>query len=138
MTAAQRAITAAKALPMFEAAAKQRMSAGGKKKGGADSPTHRARTDAAAVFKVGEKAVQQAKALLADAPDLARQVTDCALSVAAAYQQLQQRQERQRQEAKDTEADRFARVLPTCDGWPGASTPIPDTAGRLDRVIPRY
>jgi hypothetical protein len=101
MTAAQRAIVAARSLPMFEAAAKQRQ---GKKTSATNSGRpRRATDDASKVFKVGVNAVQQAKALLIDAPDLAQQVEACVFSVAAAYQQLQQRQERQRQEAKDAE-----------------------------------
>jgi hypothetical protein len=73
LTAAQRAIVAARALPMFEEAAKKRMAEGGKSKskGGTDNATHRARDDASKVFKVGVNAVQQAKALLAEAADLA-------------------------------------------------------------------
>jgi hypothetical protein len=40
---------------------------------------------------VGKNAVQQAKALLTEAPDLASQVEACNLSLAAAYEQLHER-----------------------------------------------
>jgi hypothetical protein len=43
------------------------------------------RQKVAKTFKVGEKYVQQAKALREDAPDLAGQVESCSLSLAAAY-----------------------------------------------------
>jgi hypothetical protein len=58
LTTAQRAIVAAKALPMFEELAKQRMAEGGKSKGkgGTVSATHRARDDANKTFKVGHNA----------------------------------------------------------------------------------
>jgi hypothetical protein len=85
LTAAQRAIVAARALPLFEAAGLARKSEGGKNKGktGGNSATpHRSRDDAAKVFKVGPDSVQQAKALLAEAPDLAVQVEGCTLSLA--------------------------------------------------------
>jgi hypothetical protein len=75
MTAGQRAIVAAKALPPFEEAAKERMSEGGKNKGGTNGATlRRSRDDVAKVFKVGVNQVQQAKALLANAADLAERV----------------------------------------------------------------
>jgi hypothetical protein len=69
LTAGQRAIVAAKALPMFEDAADKRAKGG--KTLGTNSAASRARDDASKVFKVGVNAVQQAKALLAEAPDLA-------------------------------------------------------------------
>jgi hypothetical protein len=73
MTAGQRAIVAARAMPMFEEAAKASMVEGGKSKGkpGSVLPSRQSRDDAAAVFKVGKNSVQQAKAVLAGAPDLA-------------------------------------------------------------------
>lgn len=102
MTAAQRAITAARALPMFETAADQRKKAG--KRLGTDSAQGRkSRDDAAKVFKVGVNAVQQAKAILTSAPDLASQVEACALSLAAAYQQLQERDKEERRKLREAE-----------------------------------
>lgn len=100
LTAAQRAIVAARALPVFEKQAKERMAAGGKKKGMPEQG-RASREDAASVFKVGKNAVQQAKALLSEAPDLAEQVEGCALSLQAAYEQLQQRREQNKQKARD-------------------------------------
>jgi len=75
LTAAQRAMSAAKALPMFEALPRH----GGDRKSNQAArsvPLGRSRDDAARVFKVGVNAVQQAKAILAEAPDLAAQVED--------------------------------------------------------------
>jgi hypothetical protein len=68
MTAGQRAIVAARSLPAFEEAARKRQTSGR-----AQAEGRRSRDDAARVFKVGKDAVQQAKALLAEAPDLASQ-----------------------------------------------------------------
>jgi hypothetical protein len=102
LTAGQRAIVAAKALPMFEEMAKARMAEGGKRKGGPNGATpHRSRDDVAAIFKVGKNYVQQAKALHADAPDLAEQVECCALSLAAAYEAMQERDRKAAQKARD-------------------------------------
>jgi hypothetical protein len=53
------------------------------------------RKTVAAQFKVGEVSVQQAKALLAEAPDLAQQVDASALSLAAGYEAIQKRRQRQ-------------------------------------------
>jgi hypothetical protein len=76
---------------MFEEMAHKRRlagaSEGGKRKGVEKSfppPKHRARDDAAKVFKVNDKWIQQAKALLAEAPDLAGQVEACTTSLASA------------------------------------------------------
>jgi hypothetical protein len=103
LTAGQRAIVAAKSLPMFEEMAKARMAEGGKRKGGTNNATpHRARDDAARVFKVGSNAVQQAKALRADAPDLAEQVECRALSLAAAYEAMQERDRKAAQKSRHT------------------------------------
>jgi hypothetical protein len=63
MTAGQRAIVAARALPVFEGAAGKRMKAG--KTLGPDRAGGRARDDVAKVFKVGHNAIQQAKAVVA-------------------------------------------------------------------------
>ncbi len=62
---------AARALPHFEEEAEKRKKAG--KTIGPNGAGGRSRDDAAAVFKVGKNQVQQAKALLAEAPDLAVQ-----------------------------------------------------------------
>jgi hypothetical protein len=59
---------------LFEEVAKKRMAEGGKNKGGEKRPTRRAREDAAKVFKVSDKYVQQAKAVVLGTPDLAAQV----------------------------------------------------------------
>ena len=86
LTAGQRAIVAAKALPMFEEAGHQRKVDGAKKKD-MNGQCRTSRDDASKVFKVGVNAVQQAKALLSDAPDLADQVSACTVSLAGAYEQ---------------------------------------------------
>jgi hypothetical protein len=102
LTAAQRAIVAARSLPMFEDAAKARMlsgksadgEAGGRgraKPSGSTSQRVSSRESAGIIFKVSDKSVQQAKAVLAEAPDLASQVETCALSLAAAYDECQDR-----------------------------------------------
>jgi hypothetical protein len=57
----------------------------------------------AVIFKVSNKSIQQAKAILDDATDLADQVESCALSLAAAYEELQSRKAQSRQKAKDAE-----------------------------------
>jgi hypothetical protein len=80
LTAAQRAVVAARALEHIPER-RGRPSAGEK----VDGPSILSRQSVSQVFKVGEKAVRQAKALLADAPDLAAQVGSCTLSLAAAY-----------------------------------------------------
>ena len=88
LTAAQRAIVAARAM---ETMPDRR---GGDRKSdqkGKTSPSGRARDVVANEFKVSDKAVQQAKALLSDAPDLVQQVESCTLSLAAAYEELQDR-----------------------------------------------
>jgi hypothetical protein len=72
LTAGQRAIVAARALPMFEDAADKR------KKSGTSVPDRdkgRSTKQAATQFKVGWNAVSQAKALLANAADLAERVS---------------------------------------------------------------
>src|SRR5262249_40909954 len=55
----------------------------------------------ARAFKVGVNSVQQAKALLAEAPDLADQVADCTLSLAGAMEALQGRRKDTAKKAKD-------------------------------------
>jgi hypothetical protein len=59
------------------------------------------RGNVSTVFKVSDKSVQQAKALLAEAPDLAAQVEACALSLAAAYEELQDRRRQVAQKERD-------------------------------------
>lgn len=105
LTAAQRAISAARALPMLEAArAKNR---GGDRRG-KDQPARsvqvgNSRDDASKIFKVGVNAVQQAKAVLQDAPDLAQQVENCTTSLVSAYETVQQRRREARQRERDAE-----------------------------------
>jgi hypothetical protein len=102
LTRAQRAIVAARALPAFEEEALKRKAEGGRSKTVLNNgKPRRSAADAATVFKVGRQAVEQAKALLASAQDLAEQVESCALSLAAAYEQLQQRRRDATQKVKD-------------------------------------
>ena len=106
MTAAQRAIVAARALPEFEKEAKKRMSQGGKNKGnGKVVPIRdhlgRSNEQAASVFKVGKNQVSQAKALLNGASDLVEQVEACTISLAAAYEKMQERDRNTIREKKD-------------------------------------
>jgi len=114
---------AARALPMYEELANNRMSEGGKKKGSTNSATHRARDDASKVFKVGVNAVQQAKALVTEAADLAEQVEWSNLSLAAAYEELQNR--RRENALKEKHATRLAGLADAC---PGHSRCKPSTA----------
>src|SRR5262245_26122610 len=78
LTAGQRAIVAARALDVVA------NSHGGDRKSSART-VHLKRDDVAKAFKVGVNSVQQAKALLSKAPDLARQVEARTLSLADAY-----------------------------------------------------
>lgn len=61
------------------------------------------RKNLAAQFKVSEKPIQQAKAILAEAPDLVAQVDSGALFLGAAYDQLQSRRSQSAQKSKDAE-----------------------------------
>jgi ParB-like chromosome segregation protein Spo0J len=88
LTAAQRAIAAARCMDQT-----QKQSRNGRK-------------TVAGQFKVGQVSVQQAKAILAEAPDLAAQVEGSALSLAAAYEKLQQRRNEASQAARDAELAR--------------------------------
>jgi hypothetical protein len=117
LTAAQRAIVAARTLPLFEEAARKRQEtgvsvdgeAGGrgrKKTSGQNCPEVLSAEQAGKPFKVSATYVKQAKALLADAPDLAVQVEACALSLANAYHDLQGRKQRSAQ--RDKAAERTA------------------------------
>ncbi|MFO0843280.1 MAG: hypothetical protein U0797_12935 [Gemmataceae bacterium] len=96
LTAAQRAIVAARAMEQMP----ERRGRPGKD---GKSSHVLSRDIVSAQFKVSDKAVQQAKALLTDAPDLANQVETCALYLAAAYDQLQERRKQAAQKAKDAE-----------------------------------
>jgi hypothetical protein len=70
LTAGQRAIVGARALPMFEAT-----KVNGRPKKGAQTGHHsKSRDDASKVFKVSKNLIQQAKALLTEALDLVTQV----------------------------------------------------------------
>lgn len=73
LTASQKAACAAEAIEMFEAAAKKRMSDGGKARGGRSatpSSPRKARDDAAAAFGASPRSVQDAKKLKQSAPEL--------------------------------------------------------------------
>jgi hypothetical protein len=52
-------------------------------------------------FRNSDKSIRQAKELLAEAADLAEQVQACTLSLAAAYEQLQDRRNKAAQKARD-------------------------------------
>ncbi len=98
VTAAQRAIVAARALKQFP----ERRGGDRTKQPGKTSPVApRSREIVAKEFKVSDKSVQQAMALLDEAPDLVTQVEACALSLAAAYAQHQAREAAKEQERKD-------------------------------------
>jgi hypothetical protein len=82
LTAAQRAVAAARCMnhtPLSRAGRKQ----------------------LASRFRVGENAVQQARALLEEAPDLLARVESCESSLAAAYQELQGRRQPAAQRGQD-------------------------------------
>jgi hypothetical protein len=96
LTAGQRAIVAAKSLSLFESTKKP-----GPKSGTNSATSGRSREDAARVFKVGVNAIQQAKALLSEAADLAVQVESAASSLMASYEELQERRRAAAQKAKD-------------------------------------
>src|SRR5262245_28436610 len=81
--AAQRAIVAAKALAEMP----ERRGGDMRKQSGLTGHICRSREYIASIFKVGKNQVQQAKALLAESPDLADQVSSCAVSLADAYEQ---------------------------------------------------
>jgi hypothetical protein len=114
LTAAQRAVVAARTLPLFEEAARKRQEtgksvdgeAGGrgrKKTSGQNCPEVLSAEQAGKPFKVSGTYVKQAKALLAEAADLVTQVVGCSLSLTAAYEQLQDRRQQTKQKAKDAE-----------------------------------
>lgn len=100
MTPAQRAMVAAKAWEKFP---EQR---GRPKKSAESRPNKglRPRDVLAKTFKVNKDSVQQAKAILAEASDLAEKVATCALSLADAWGELEHRREeedrRQKEEAR--------------------------------------
>jgi ParB-like chromosome segregation protein Spo0J len=96
LTAAQRAIVAARALEQMP----ERRGRPGK-----DGKTSHvlSRDLAASTFKVSDKSVQQAKAVLAEAPDLAAQVESCAISLASAYEQTQGRKKESERKTKSAE-----------------------------------
>lgn len=96
LTAAQRAIVAARTLEQMP-----ERRGGDRTKGKVDGQSTLSRQSLARTFKVGEKAIQQAKALLTEAPDLASQVEACAVSLLDAYEQLQKRRREQAQKERD-------------------------------------
>jgi hypothetical protein len=98
LTAGQRAMAAARALPLYEKAAAERAKAG--KTPGPDRAGGRSRDGVAAQFKVGHNQVQWAKALLRDAPDLVAGVL-VGLPIEAKYRELQERRAAARQREKD-------------------------------------
>lgn len=113
LTAAQRAIVAAKSIaPFEEAATKRRLTgksvdgeAGGrgkKKEPVSGSQTQfRSTVEVGKMFKVHKDSVQQAKALLAESPDLAGQVEACTTSLKAAWDDLQRRRAEAQQKQRD-------------------------------------
>jgi hypothetical protein len=102
LTEAQRATIAAKTLPMFEAAAKERMLLGKKTEPNpvADLPqgqgVGKAREHAAKQFNVSPRSVQTAKQIEKQAPDLAEEVTAGRLSLNGAAKKLKEREETRR------------------------------------------
>ena len=61
----------------------------------------KSREELSAVFKVSDKSIQQAKALLEEAPDLATQVESCTASLAAAYDELKGRRDAAERKKRD-------------------------------------
>jgi hypothetical protein len=59
--------------------------------------------DLAKHFRASNSSISQARDLLYSAPDLAAQVESCSLSLADAYQQLQERKKQSAQKARDAE-----------------------------------
>lgn len=103
LTQAQRAIVAARALPHFEEERATNRGGDTKRHSGKTSPNGRARDDVGKVFKVSDKSVQQAKALLTDAPDLATQVEGGAMPLATAYEQHVERKKQAAVRTKQAE-----------------------------------
>jgi ParB-like chromosome segregation protein Spo0J len=100
LTAGQRALVAARALPMFEELRRKRMAQGGRTKVCTNGADLLSREQAGKLFKAGVNQVQQAKALLKEAPDLAAQVETKVLNITAAYAVHQQREEDRRRKEK--------------------------------------
>jgi hypothetical protein len=90
LTAAQRAIVAARAMPTFERLAEQRQTSGKKLTKG---ETRRAADDASKAFKVNSTYIFNAKALLAEASELAAHVEDGTTSLATALEQLKKKRD---------------------------------------------
>ena len=100
LTAAQRAIVAAKAMDA------QGTTWGGDRKSSGGSHHlngQKSRDVVAKIFKVGPQSIQQAKALHDEAPDLIAQVESCTLSLAAAYEELQERRQQTKQRERDAQ-----------------------------------
>ena len=111
MTPSQRAIVAAKAM---RAMPERRGRPG---KGGKSSHVFgETRGVVAKTFKVSDKYVQYARAVLDEASDLAERVEVATLPLAAAYEEFQERQKRVRQEKKDRErVSEFAEAISNGD-----------------------
>lgn len=113
LTAGQRALIAVRQEPIFaELARKRQLDAGkhgseggrGRKKAnpGAERPAHpKTRDMLAKIHRVNKEAIQQAKALLAESPDLVEQVDQGLLDITSAYEQLQERRKQARQKQQD-------------------------------------
>jgi hypothetical protein len=98
LTAGQRAIVAARVL---EEMPERRGGDQRKQNGKTSHLAPLSREVVAGKFKVSDKFVQQARALLSDAPDLAEQVENNTLSLASAYAEVQRRRQDVRQKAQD-------------------------------------
>jgi hypothetical protein len=101
LTASQRAVVAAEFL---EEMPERR--GGDRTKGKVPEPgtlNGRSRDDLAERFKVGKNLIQQAKALLAEAPLLARQVKDRTATLTEAYDELKEQRAEAARKARDAE-----------------------------------
>lgn len=97
MTAAQRAIVAARVLEKFP----ERRGRPEKSGRSVHNNGHKSRDSVAAMFKVGVHSIQQAKAILGEAPDLVEQVESKTRSLADAFEDLQTRRKEAQQRAAD-------------------------------------
>lgn len=98
LTAAQRAIVAARTWGLSG------YSKGGRPEKGKPVKSSPVSLDSLAKqFRVSKPSILQARDLLASAPDLVSQVEACALSLAGAYQQLQERDREERRKQREAE-----------------------------------